>query len=90
MLVDHGLQVESLGGDVQSVPISALKRKNLDQLIDALSLQAELLEIGGDPTGHVEATVIESRVHPHRGRLSTVVVQRGNHDPDTKKKTIEF
>lgn len=77
MLLEVGLQVERLGGDVQAVPISALKRQNLDQLTEALVLQAELLEVGGDPTGHVEATVIESRVHPHRGKLCTLIVQRG-------------
>ncbi|KAJ8945217.1 hypothetical protein NQ314_009286, partial [Rhamnusium bicolor] len=77
MLVEVGIQVEKLGGDVQAIPISALKKKNLDQLTEALILQAELLEIGADPTGPVEATVVESRVDPHRGKLCTVVVQRG-------------
>ncbi|XP_018575575.1 translation initiation factor IF-2, mitochondrial [Anoplophora glabripennis] len=77
MLLEIGLQVEKLGGDIQAVPISALKKQNLDQLTEALILQAELLEIGGDPTGPVEATVIESQIHPHRGKLCTVIVQRG-------------
>ncbi|XP_017776839.1 PREDICTED: translation initiation factor IF-2, mitochondrial isoform X2 [Nicrophorus vespilloides] len=77
MLVNNGIQVESLGGDVQAVPISALKRRNLDQLTEALVLQAELLEVGADPIGPVEAVVVESRLHPQRGRLCTIVVQRG-------------
>lgn len=77
MLVEVGVQVESLGGDVQAIPVSALKKQNLNQLVEALSLQAELLEIAGDPNGLVEAIVVESRIHPHRGRLSTVVVERG-------------
>lgn len=78
MLLEIGLQIEKLGGDVQAVPISALKKQNLDQLTEALILQADLLEIGGDPTGPVEATVVESKVHTHRGKLCTIVVRRGN------------
>ncbi|CAH1164303.1 unnamed protein product [Phaedon cochleariae] len=77
MLVEVGIQVENLGGDVQAIPISALKRQNLDQLTEALVLQADLLEIGADPTGPVEAVVVESKVHPFRGKLCTVVIQRG-------------
>lgn len=77
MLVQHGIQVENLGGDVQAVSISALKKINLKQLTEALVTQAELLEIGGDPSGPIEATVIESRIDPHKGRLSTVIVHRG-------------
>lgn len=76
-LVEAGIQVESLGGDVQAIPISALKKQNLELLIEALILQADLLEIGADPTGFVEAVVVESKVHPHRGKLCTVIVQRG-------------
>ncbi|XP_018333347.1 translation initiation factor IF-2, mitochondrial isoform X2 [Agrilus planipennis] len=77
MLVEAGIQVERLGGDVQAVPISALKQVNLDKLTEALVLQAEVMEIGADPTGPVEATVIDSKIHKYRGRLCTVVVQRG-------------
>lgn len=77
MLVDIGIQTEKLGGDVQAVPISALKKQNLDQLTDALLLQAELCEIKGDPTGPVEAVVVESKASQYRGKLCTVVVQRG-------------
>lgn len=77
MLIEVGIQVEKLGGDVQAVPISALKKQNLNQLTEALVLQADLLDIGGDPTGPVEAVVVESNVHPFRGKLTTLVVQRG-------------
>lgn len=79
MLIECGLQVEKLGGDVQAIPISALKRKNLDKLTEALAVQAELLEIGADPTGPVEAVVVESKVHFGRGKLCTLVVQRGKY-----------
>lgn len=79
MLVEAGIQIEKLGGDVQAIPISALKKQNLSQLTEALVLQAELLEIVADPTGPVEAVVVESRVHPVRGKVCTVVVQRGRY-----------
>ncbi|KAF5280326.1 hypothetical protein FQR65_LT03135 [Abscondita terminalis] len=77
MLLQKGIQVESLGGDIQTVNISALKRINLEQLTEALVLQAEIMEIGADPTGLVEAVVVDSKIDPSRGRLCTVVVQRG-------------
>ncbi|KAH0817547.1 hypothetical protein GEV33_005245 [Tenebrio molitor] len=77
MLMEVGIQVEKLGGDIQAIPISALKKQNLGQLTEALVLQAELLEIGADPTGPVEAVVVESKLDPNKGKLSTVIVQRG-------------
>lgn len=67
MLAQHGIQVESLGGDIQAIPVSALKGTNLDQLTEAISLQAELLDLKADPTGLVEGVVIESSMDPHRG-----------------------
>lgn len=77
MLLEAGIQVENLGGDIQAIPISALKKQNLDKLIEALVLQAELMDIKADPTGPVEAVVIESKHHRHKGCLCTVVIQRG-------------
>ncbi|KAL1513124.1 hypothetical protein ABEB36_002584 [Hypothenemus hampei] len=77
MLLEVGIQIEKLGGDVQAVPISALKRQNLEQLTEALILQADLLNVAGDPTGPVEAVVIESNVHQFRGKITTLVIQRG-------------
>lgn len=77
MLMQAGIVVEKLGGDVQAVPISALKKQNLEQLTEALIVQAELLNIGADPTGPVEAVVVESKMHQHRGKLCSVVIQRG-------------
>lgn len=77
MLVEAGIQVESMGGDTQAVPISALKEQNLDQLTEALVLQAELLNIMADPIGLVEGVIVESKVDTHRGKLCTIIVQRG-------------
>lgn len=67
MLSQHGLQTESTGGDIQAVPISALKGTNLTQLTEAIAVQAELLELKACPTDLVEGTVIESSVDAHRG-----------------------
>lgn len=77
MLLQVGIQVERLGGDVQAIPISALKKTNLEHLTEALVLQADLMEIGGDPAGAVEAVVVESKSDQYRGKLATVIVQRG-------------
>ncbi|XP_063221675.1 translation initiation factor IF-2, mitochondrial [Bacillus rossius redtenbacheri] len=77
MLVQHGIQVEDAGGDVQVVPISALHGTNLDLLMEAIVLQAELMNLRGDPRGPVEGVVIESKTDPYRGKLSTALVKRG-------------
>jgi Translation initiation factor 2 (IF-2; GTPase) len=67
MLVPHGIQVEDRGGDVQAIPVSALNGTNLDTLSDAIVLQAELMNLEGDPRGKVEGVVVESRTDPQRG-----------------------
>ncbi|XP_072743834.1 mitochondrial translation initiation factor 2 [Anoplolepis gracilipes] len=77
MLAQQGIQVEALGGDIQCVNISALHGTNINTLTEAIALQAELIELKGDPTGLVEAVVIESSVDRYRGKLATVLIQRG-------------
>jgi translation initiation factor IF-2 len=67
MLVPHGIQVEDRGGDVQAIPVSALNGRNLDTLSEAIVLQAELMNLKGDPRGKVEGIVVESRTDPQRG-----------------------
>ena len=67
MLVKHGIHVEDKGGDVQAIPISALKGTNLDTLSEAIVLQAEMMNLKGDPRGLVEGTVVESKTDPYRG-----------------------
>ncbi|GLH05257.1 Translation factor GUF1 homolog, mitochondrial [Gryllus bimaculatus] len=76
-LLSAGIQVEDFGGDVQVVEVSALKGTNLDLLVEVISLQAQLLELKADPTGLVEGVVIESSTNVHRGKLATIIVQRG-------------
>ncbi|KAM0728749.1 Translation initiation factor IF-2, mitochondrial [Formica fusca] len=77
MLAQQGIQVEALGGDIQCVSISALHGTNINTLTEAIVLQAELIELKGDPTGLVEAVIIESSIDRYRGKLATVLIQRG-------------
>ncbi|KAJ8724167.1 hypothetical protein PYW07_008147 [Mythimna separata] len=76
-LATHGIICEALGGDIQAIPVSALQRKNLDTLVEALTLQAQLMELKADPGGFVEGVVIEAQLDPRTGKQATVLVQRG-------------
>ena len=76
-LLQHEIVVEQLGGDVQDVEVSALKGTNLDGLLDAIALQAEILELRANPGRAAEGTVIEAKLDKGRGPLATVLVQRG-------------
>ncbi|UYV65470.1 hypothetical protein LAZ67_3004454 [Cordylochernes scorpioides] len=73
----YGINVEDFGGDTQAVEISALKGLHLDDLVQAVLIQAEIMEVAGDPTGPVEGVVLESTTTPYRGKNATVLVQRG-------------
>jgi translation initiation factor IF-2 len=76
-LLQHDVQVEEFGGDTLCVQVSALKRMNLDKLLEAIALQAELLDLASDPSRNAEGTVIEARLDRGRGPVATVLVQRG-------------
>ncbi|KAH8232459.1 hypothetical protein KR032_007205 [Drosophila birchii] len=76
-LAQMGLALEEHGGDVQVIPISALKGTNLQLLAEAVSTQATLMGLRSDPTGLVEGIVVESKTDPRRGKLSTAIVSRG-------------
>ncbi|MEA1071682.1 translation initiation factor IF-2 [Sphingomonas sp. LY160] len=76
-LLQHEIVVEDMGGDVQDVEVSALKKTNLDKLLEAIHLQAELLELKANPDRAAEATVVEAKLDKGRGPLATVLVQRG-------------
>ena len=76
-LLQYELQVESLGGEVLEVEVSATKQTNLDKLLDIIALQAELLDLKADPKRAAEGTVIEARLDRGRGPVATVLVQRG-------------
>jgi translation initiation factor IF-2 len=76
-LLQHEIIVEEMGGDVQNVEVSALKKTNLDGLLEAIQLQSELLELEANPDRAAEGTVIEAKLDKGRGPLATVLVQRG-------------
>jgi translation initiation factor IF-2 len=77
-LLQHDVQVEAFGGDTLAVEVSAIKGTNLDKLLEAIALQAELLDLVADPDRSAEGTVIEARLDRGRGPVATVLVQRGN------------
>jgi translation initiation factor IF-2 len=76
-LLQHEILVEDMGGEVQDVEVSALKKTNLDGLLEAISLQAELLELKANPDRSAEGAVVEAKLDKGRGPLATVLVQRG-------------
>ncbi|MFL6858709.1 MAG: translation initiation factor IF-2, partial [Allosphingosinicella sp.] len=76
-LLQHEIVVEEMGGDVQNVEVSALKKTNLDKLLEAIALQAELLELRANPDRPAEGAVVEAKLDKGRGPLATVLVQRG-------------
>jgi translation initiation factor IF-2 len=76
-LTEHGVIVEEFGGDVLAVEISALKRTGLDKLLEAVLLQAELVEPKADPNRRAKGVVLESQLEKGRGPVATVLVQEG-------------
>jgi len=80
-LLQHEIQVESLGGDVLELEVSAKEKTNLDKLLDTIALQAEVLELKANPNRLAEGTVIEARLDRGRGPVATVLVQRGTLKP---------
>ncbi len=76
-LLQHEIVVESLSGETLEVEVSALKRTGLDKLLEAISLQAELLDITANPERSAEGVVIEAKLERGRGPVGTALVQRG-------------
>jgi translation initiation factor IF-2 len=76
-LLQHEIQVESLGGQVLDVEVSATKKLNIDKLLEAIGLQSEILDLKANPIRPAEGTVIEAKLDRGRGPVATVLVQRG-------------
>jgi translation initiation factor IF-2 len=76
-LLQYEVQVETMGGDTLEVEVSATKKINLDKLLEAIALQAEVLDLKADPSRPAEGTVIEAKLDRGRGPVATVLVQRG-------------
>jgi len=76
-LLQYDVQVEEMGGEVQDVEVSALKKTGLDELIEKILLQAELLELKANPDREAEGTVVEAQLDKGRGPVATILVRKG-------------
>src|SRR5262247_1621160 len=76
-LLQHEVQVETLGGEVLDVEVSATKKLNIDRLLEAIGLQSELLDLRANPQRSAQGVVIEAKLERGRGPVGTVLVQRG-------------
>jgi translation initiation factor IF-2 len=76
-LLQHDVQVESMGGDTIEVEISAKTGQNLDKLLEMIQLQADVLDLKANPDRLAEGSVIEAKLDRGRGPVATVLVQRG-------------
>ncbi len=76
-LLQHEIVVESMSGETLDVPVSALKRTNLDKLLESIHLQAEILDLKANPNRSAEGIVVEAKLERGRGPVGTVLVQRG-------------
>jgi translation initiation factor IF-2 len=76
-LLSHEVIAEDFGGDVMVIPVSALRKVNLDKLEEAILLLADMLELKANPKGSAAGVVIEARVDKGKGVIVTALVQRG-------------
>ncbi|SLN24981.1 Translation initiation factor IF-2 [Pseudoruegeria aquimaris] len=76
-LLQHEVVVEAMSGDVQDVEVSAITGKGLDELLEAIALQAEILELKANPKRAASGAVIEAQLDVGRGPVATVLVQNG-------------
>jgi translation initiation factor IF-2 len=76
-LLSHEIVVESLGGDTLEIEVSALKKTGLDKLLEAILLQAEVLELTANPDRPAEGVIVEAKLERGRGPVGTALIQRG-------------
>lgn len=76
-LLMHNLVPEDLGGDIIVVPVSAIKKTNLDKLEEAILLVAEMADLKANPAANASGAVVESKIDKGKGVLTTLLVQRG-------------
>ncbi len=77
-LLQHEIVVESLGGDTQLIEVSATKKIGLEKLIEAILIQAEIMDLKANPDRTAEGVVIEGKLDKGRGPVATVLVKRGS------------
>jgi len=76
-LLSHEIVVESMGGDTLELEVSALKKTGLDKLLEAIVLQAEVLELTANPERAADGVVVEAKLERGRGPVGTALIQRG-------------
>ena len=76
-LLQHGIVVEKMGGDVLDVEVSAKNKTNLDKLVEAILLQAEMLDLKAPQVGPAEGIVVEARMDKGRGSVATILMKTG-------------
>lgn len=76
-LLNYEIVTEDMGGETQAIEVSATTREGLDQLEEAILLQAELLELKANPDRAAEGVVVEAKLEKGRGPVATLLVQRG-------------
>jgi translation initiation factor IF-2 len=76
-LLQHDIQVESFGGDVQCIEVSAITKKGLGELEEAILLQSEILELKANPDRSAVGAIVEAKLEQGRGSVATVLIQRG-------------
>ena len=76
-LLQHEIVVEEMGGETLDVPVSAKTGQGLDKLVEAILLQAEVLDLKANPNRPAEGSVVEAKLERGRGSVATVLVQRG-------------
>ncbi len=76
-LLQHEVVVEGMSGEVQDVEVSAISGQGLEELLEAIALQAEILELTANPDRAAQGAVIEAQLDVGRGPVATVLVQKG-------------
>ena len=76
-LLNHETVVESLGGETLEIEVSALEKTGLDKLLEAILLQAEVLELTANPDRPAEGVIVEAKLERGRGPVGTALIRRG-------------
>jgi translation initiation factor IF-2 len=77
-LAEHGVQAEEWGGDAIMVPVSALKKEGIDELLESVLLVSDVLELKANPNRPAVGTVVESHLDPNLGPVATILVNTGS------------
>ena len=76
-LAAQGLQPTDWGGDIEMIEVSAIKKQNLDTLLETVLLQADIMELKASPTRRASGVVLEAKLDKGRGSVGTILIQQG-------------